>query len=240
MGGSSTGATSDVMNTKGRVAAMFEQMASTYGSKLPLFDVFGGGLIAAAGLQAGQHVLDLACGRGACVRPACEAVGEQGRVLGIDLSSQMIELTAADLRRDDISNVDVRVGDAEHLELPDASFDAVVCGFAVFLFPQPQAALKESRRVLRPGGRFAASMFADRVLDYPWVFDALDQAGIDHDFRGAAPSPVATAQGLSEYLIDTGFGDVSITRVSHSFCSLMLTHCFSGGVRISWDRCSPA
>jgi O-methyltransferase/aklanonic acid methyltransferase len=208
----------DSPEAKARVAAAFERMAPTYGSRLPLFDLFGRDLVAEVQLHDGDRVLDIACGRGACLRPACEAVGRSGRVLGVDLSPQMIALTAEELRRDGISNAEVRVGDAEDLEIDDESFDAVLCGFCVPLFSQPRTALAEFRRVLRPSGRFGASTPADRWIDYPWVFDALDEVGVEHEFRRSAqPNPVSAPEGLSAYLGDAGFDQISITRTQRRF-----------------------
>jgi O-methyltransferase/aklanonic acid methyltransferase len=111
-------------------------------------------LVAAAGVQLGERVLDLACGRGACLRAALGAVGADGFVLGVDFAPAMVEMMAEELRSNGARNAEVRLGDAEHLDLPDGSFDVVTCGFSVFFFPAPEVALTGCRRVLKPGGRF--------------------------------------------------------------------------------------
>ena len=110
-----------------------------------------------------------------CV-PACGGPPRwgSGYVLGVDLSSAMIEVARQDLARLDLpASVEVRVGDAEDLDLPDDSFDLVVCGFGVFFFPDPAAAASEFRRVLRGGGRFAASTFVGSGGGYPWISDVI-------------------------------------------------------------------
>jgi ubiquinone/menaquinone biosynthesis C-methylase UbiE len=203
---------------KAAVTSMFGRMAPTYDSGLALFDVFGRGLVTSAAVRPGECVLDVACGRGACLLPAAEAVGPKGRVLGVDLSPEMIELIGEQLRRDSVANAEVRVGDAEHLEIEDRSFDVVLCGFCVFLFPQPLQAFGEFRRVLRAGGRFACSTFADGVLDYPWVFDALDEAGIQTGLRPRSePNPLLTSEGLSKALAQAEFDQITTTPMEHRF-----------------------
>jgi ubiquinone/menaquinone biosynthesis C-methylase UbiE len=192
---------------KARVALMFTEMASTYGAGADLFADFGRDLVATAAIQPGERVLDLACGRGACLRPASEAVGAAGHVLGLDLSPTMVELTADELRRDNVANAEVRVGDAEHLDLADESFDVVTCGFGVFLFPSPSVALAESRRVLRVGGRYAASTFTDGLNDYPWLPEVVGAFGLLEKMRdrSAQTGPLLRSDGLSQLLTDAGF-----------------------------------
>jgi len=214
----------DEVEAKARVLRAFGQIAPTYGSGLEFFDVFGRDLVAAAGIRAGERVLDLACGRGACVRPASEAVGVRGHVLGIDLSPAMVELASEDLRRNNISNAEVRVGDAESLELANDSFDVVMRGFGVFFFPEPAVAVMESRRVLRSGGRFAASTFADGALDYPWLADLVAEIAVgseqESQLRGAAAAmrrPLLNAEGMSQILSETRFEGVAITTRERRF-----------------------
>jgi len=198
---SATG-TADV---KERIAAIFGRAAHAYDTVIPFFATFGQQLVAAAQLSAGERVLDLACGRGACLRAAAKAVGPSGVVLGVDLSQPMIAATAAALRAEGVENAQVRVGDAEHLELAAASFDAVICGFGVFFFPEPQRALSECRRVLRPGGRFAASTFTSGRGGYAWAEDVARGTGEDPQ---PVQSPVRTAEGLENALRQAGFEQI--------------------------------
>jgi ubiquinone/menaquinone biosynthesis C-methylase UbiE len=198
--------------TKERLVHDFAEMARSYGTGLDFFERFGRDLVAAVAPQPGERVLDLACGRGACLRPTADAVGPNGFVLGIDLSPAMIELTGDDLRRGEVDNAEVRVGDAEHLELDAESFDVVTCGLAVFLFPATAVALGECRRVLRPGGRFAASTFADGHLEYPWLPELLAQVGLMGPMQ-----PMPGSQALTQVLSATGFERVTTTTSEQRF-----------------------
>jgi SAM-dependent methyltransferase len=136
----------------------------------------------------------------------------------------MVELATEGLRRDNISNAEFRVGDAEHLELANESFDVVMCGFGVFLFPKPEVAVMESRRVLHPGGRFVASTFGDGVLDYPWLVEVVEEIAVgsemESQLRGAAAAmrrPLLNAEGMSQILSKARFEGVAITTSERRF-----------------------
>lgn len=153
---------------KAMVADTFSAAADTYDEVIDFFGPFGSSLVAAAEVRPGQTVLDVACGRGACLRPALDAVGPDGRVLGIDLAPGMVEALAADLAARGIANAEVRVGDAEAIDLPDASVDVVTAGFMIFFCPDPDRVLAELHRVLRAGGTLALSTF-DGDVPSKWV-----------------------------------------------------------------------
>jgi SAM-dependent methyltransferase len=199
---------------KAGVVALFGALAPTYDTVIPHFDTFARRLVDIARLQRGDRVLDLACGRGACLRAAAAAVGPEGRVVGVDLAPEMVERTATDVAAERMGNVEVRVGDAEHLDADDGSFDAVVCGFGVFFFPAPDAAMTECRRVLRPGGRFAASTYAHGEAGYPWAADVATELGRPPTLP---TSPVLTAEGLRVCLERAGFVDIRTTPVEGRF-----------------------
>ena len=146
---------------KERVVGIFNRSAATYDRVGPrFFSHFGQRLADFAQLGAGLHVLDIAAGRGAVLVPTAQRVGASGRVVGIDLSADMVRETSADIHNAGWRNVEMRQMDAEHLEFPDAAFDRVVCGFALWFFPDPSSALREIRRVLKPGGFFALTTWA--------------------------------------------------------------------------------
>jgi rhodanese-related sulfurtransferase/SAM-dependent methyltransferase len=105
-------------------------------------------------LVPGKIVVDLACGMGSLGRRAAERVrGHGGRVIAIDRSPRMIEAARQQAAGDD--NLELVVGDASALQLPDDSCDVVFCRFALPVLADPAAALARSLAVLKPGGRFA-------------------------------------------------------------------------------------
>ena len=119
-------------------------------------------LLACASLAPGERVLDVACGTGLVAFAAAKAVGPGGEVVGVDISGQMIE--AARLRADvrKVPNARFTRMDAETLTLPDAAFDVVLCALGLMYMPDPARALREMRRVLRPGGRLVLAVWGDR------------------------------------------------------------------------------
>lgn len=141
------------------VAQVFSDSAESYDQVIDFFAPFGRALVEAAGLAPGARVLDVASGRGACLYPALDAIGPEGSVTGIDIAPGMVEALTVDLCDRGITNAEVHVGDAEGLDLPDGSFDAVLGGFMIFFCPDPQRVLAEFARVLRPGGVVALTIF---------------------------------------------------------------------------------
>jgi ubiquinone/menaquinone biosynthesis C-methylase UbiE len=201
---------------RGRIADLFGRVAPTYDTVIPFFETFARHLVRAARLKAGERVLDIACGRGACARNAAETVGPGGYVLGLDLSAGMVAEAQKDLAELNIHNAEFQVGAAEHLDLPDTSFDTVLCGFGVFFFAEPTAALLECQRVLRSSGRFAASTFLDGVGGYKWEDEVLKEIGRG-DPVSKSPTPLRTAGGLVAAVARAGFTAPRITRVEGRF-----------------------
>jgi ubiquinone/menaquinone biosynthesis C-methylase UbiE len=111
-------------------------------------------LLSAAALQRGERVLDVACGTGVIARLASERVGSSGKVIGIDVAPDMIEVARATTAPPG-PMIEWRQGDATSLPFPDGSFDVLLCQMGLMLFPDKAAALAEMGRVLTAGGRIA-------------------------------------------------------------------------------------
>ncbi len=121
-------------------------------------------LIGCAALSPGERVLDLACGTGLVSFAAAQAVGPHGSVIGVDLSGRMIDAAWQRAREKSLGNVSFARMDAEQLDLPDGSFDVALCSLGFMYMPEPEQALREMRRVLRPGGRLVAAVWGERQL----------------------------------------------------------------------------
>ncbi len=121
-----------------------------------LFAQWGPVVAEIAGVGPGMQVLDVGCGTGALTRAAARLVGEGGAVTGLDPNPEMLAVAATRPEP-----VDWVPGRAEALPFADRSFDAVVSQFAMMFFEDRPAALREMRRVARPGGRVAAAVCGD-------------------------------------------------------------------------------
>ena len=118
--------------------------------------------------QPGETVLDIAAGNGGVSHALSPQVGDAGRVICTDFAPAMVESAR---RRGDalgLTNIDYRVMDAERMELEDASVDAAVCRFGYMLMADQVAALKETRRVLRDGGRLTFAVWGEPMKN-AWV-----------------------------------------------------------------------
>ena len=113
-----------------------------------------------ARIQPGQRILDIAAGAGEPAVSAAERVGPSGYVLATDISEGIVELALQVALERGLKQIETRAMDGEKLDLPDASFDAVLCRLGLMYMPHPVTALREWRRALRPGGRVAVVVFS--------------------------------------------------------------------------------
>src|SRR2546430_5143089 len=143
-----------------RIRQMFDQVAARYDARNRLFSAdrdraWRRRAAQRAALRPGQTALDLCTGTGKLAHELVSFVGPSGRVIGVDFSPAMLELAR---RRE--PQVEFRLGDVTRLDQPDASVDAVTIGFGLRNLVDRNAALREMRRVLRPGGRLVILEFA--------------------------------------------------------------------------------
>ena len=169
----------------------------------------------------GDTVLELAAGPGGTGFAAAATLGDHGRLISSDFSSEMVEVARRRATELGLVNVEHRVIDAEEISLENDSVDGVLCRFGFMLMPDPAAALAETRRVLRPGGRLALAVWST-AAENPWVAIA----GRILAERGLSPPPEPGAPGmfvlgdearLRELLQGAGFDVQRVERVSVRF-----------------------
>ena len=173
-----------------------------------------GWMLEATQLQPGQRVLELACGPAGLGLEAARAVGPDGSVLLTDFSPAMVEAARARAAELGIGNAEFSVADAQNLDLPDASFDAVLCRFGFMLIGDPFAAMQETACVLRPDGRLAVAVWGEPA-DNEWIM--LPMRALMEHFD--APAPDLDAPGLWAFrdhdrlrgmLANAGLGGVKV------------------------------
>ncbi|MFF0066446.1 class I SAM-dependent methyltransferase [Streptomyces sp. NPDC005279] len=141
---------------KTKVTAAFNGAAATYDRLgVEFFTPMGRRLVELAAPQPAERLLDVGCGLGATLLPAATRIGPAGHALGIDIAEAMIEEAGREAERQSITNVELRVMDGEHPDLPARSFDLVLGSYSVIFLPDARAALARYAGLLRDGGRIA-------------------------------------------------------------------------------------
>ncbi|MDK1491166.1 methyltransferase domain-containing protein [Sinorhizobium sp. 7-81] len=188
-------------------------------------------LLAAARVAKGMRVLDVCTGPGMLARAAVE---RGAQVVGLDFSGKAIESA-----RRNVPDAEFQEGDAQALPFDAESFDAIVCGYGIIHVPDPQTALAEMHRVLKPGGYLAASVWQapEPTNGFGLLFGAIKKHGnldvpLPHGpdfFQFSEPEKLRAA------FEDSGFADVTVAGVDQTWemgdPSGMITAILEGGVR---------
>jgi SAM-dependent methyltransferase len=162
-----------------------------------------GNPIALASLRPGEVVLDLGSGAGFDCFLAARAVGATGRVIGVDMTHEMLRKARANAAQNGYTHVEFRLGEIEHLPVADASVDVVISNCVINLSPEKAQVFREAFRVLKPGGRLAVS---DVVATVPFP----DEVQRDLALRAGCVAGASLIDNLEGMLIDAGFVDIRI------------------------------
>jgi SAM-dependent methyltransferase len=167
-------------------------------------------LRAAAGVRAGERVLDVGCGAGQTTREAARAAAP-GDVLGIDVSAPALERARRLAAADGLDNVGYEEGDCQTHRFEPSSFDVAISRFGVMFFSDPIAAFGNIARALRPDGRLVALVW-QRHGDNEWAV-AIDEAVGSTMAEGLHPFSLGDPDVTTPILERAGFGDVRFEDV---------------------------
>jgi SAM-dependent methyltransferase len=173
-------------------------------------------LVEAIHPQPGHSVLELAAGLGDTGLLAAQLVAPGGKVLITDGSENMLAAAREHAEEVGATNVELRTMQAEWIDLPTASVDGVICRFGYMLLLDPEAALRETRRVLKPGGRVALAVWDDLERN-PWM-KVLREALVARGLAPAAvpdggPFSLGSQEAVAELLATAGFEDVEVSAM---------------------------
>lgn len=174
-------------------------------------------MLALCEIAPGQRILDLACGTG---EPAISAASRAkgGDVIALDFVEEMLDFAREKAAARGVTNITFQKADAEQLQFPDATFDAVTVRFGLMFMPEPLACLRRAYRVLKPGGHFAAACWSG-PKENPWASLPM---GIVRRELGLEPPPpdspglfaFADPERLQSVLREAGFHHVTVEPVT--------------------------
>jgi SAM-dependent methyltransferase len=175
-------------------------------------------LVDKADPQPGQTILEIAAGTGDLGFSVAERVGEEGRVISTDFTPEMVGVARANGQALGLANVEYRLMDAENMDLDDDSVDGVVCRWGYMLMADPVAALNETKRVLRGGGRLAFAVWSSADRN-PWA----TVPGMTLVQLGHVPPPEPGMPGIfamadpgriRELVSGAGFGEPELEEIT--------------------------
>ncbi len=199
-------------------------------------------LLELADLKSGDRVLDVACGTGLVTFRAGALVAPEGEVVGTDISERMITAAREAAAARGIANIRFERMDAEDLKFADGTFDMTLCALGLMYVPDPEKAVREFHRLVRPGGRAAAAVWGQRSkCGWAEIFPIVD-ARVQSDV-----CPMFFRLGLGESLqhafAAAGFRDITTrrleTRLLYATPAEACEAAFAGGpVGLAYSRFS--
>jgi SAM-dependent methyltransferase len=162
-----------------------------------------GNPVALASLLPGQTVLDLGSGGGFDAFLAARAVTNFGKVVGVDMTSEMVGRARRNQEKGNFRNVDFRLGEIEHLPVADGTVDVIISNCVINLSPDKQQVFREAFRVLKPGGRLTIS-------DIVALHELPEEVRMNFELHTGCVAGAAVVGDLERWLREVGFEDIRI------------------------------
>lgn len=179
-----------------------------------------GRYLRAVGVGTGERVLEIGAGTGDQTLAVAERVGTQGSVVAVDLSAEMLAVAERRAQAAGLNNIDFYVGKVSDAGLDDGGFDAAVSGFTWLFLPDPVGDASRVRSLLKPGGRFAASVWGPPqqvpMMALPMTV-VIPELGIEPPTPQDDTMPLSDPAVFQQVLIDAGFDSVSVEAFHEDF-----------------------
>lgn len=195
-----------VTNVWDKVATNFSKVGPNY------WNEFGENLVELSNINKGSKVLDIGMGRGASLFPALKKVSEDGEVIGIDFSEEMVEQTSLDIENQNISNAKVLTMDARNLIFEEESFHNVIGGFCVGVLLYGDDSLNGVMRILKQGGEAGFSIWGEQP-DQVWLTEIVNKYIKPAPQNNNEPQKVikfSTTKDIKNVLEKEGFKNIRV------------------------------
>lgn len=191
---------------KQQVADCYSQRSNTY-DEGDFHPKLAHHLIEYAAIHRGQKILDIATGTGLVAIEAAQLVGSEGQVIGVDISTGLLEQAKRKVKVADLSNIELILADAEALDFPDDSFDRVLCCSALPLMTNVPADLRLWRRFLQPDGLMGLCVFAETAFIASVVLKKVTQR---YGVQLVMSDLTGTQEKCYTLLREAGFEDIEV------------------------------
>lgn len=198
----------------------WDKIAEKFDLWLPHIAPVGEALLAALDAKPGERILDLASGTGEPALTLAQRLKGHVTILGVDAADGMVRVAQAKVMKERLQGISFRCMPAEQLALEDNSFDRALCRFGVMLFTDPLQGLKEMRRVLKPGGRFALAVWStpEAMPTLHWSYQVFSKRLPEDLHPPLAKVTSLGASGLLEDLLATaGFSSFTVERKTFDY-----------------------
>jgi ubiquinone/menaquinone biosynthesis C-methylase UbiE len=205
----------DPREFKESIAEVFSRAADSYDRVgPPFFNYFAEGLVRFVEIPVGAHVLDVATGAGAALCAAARATGADGRVVGVDISSEMVARAGSRAVKEGHPHVEAYTMDAENLEFSDGEFEVVLCAMGVMFFPNLVTVIDRFAKVLRTGGKLGISTFGGQDEMSRRIVELAGEYGVKKHLMW---SPLRSEGEHRALLESSGFQDIFTTTEKADF-----------------------
>lgn len=200
------------MDRKQKVAAGFNLASVGYDRQAVRFlALTARRLVELADIKSQETILDVATGTGAAAIAISPIIGANGRVIGIDLAQDMLAVAQRNITTAGLHNIELQLGDGEHLSFSNNSFDKVICASGIFFLPDMLTGLRDWLRVTKPGGIVAFSSFGESAFNpmREMYADRIQKYGVELQ-KSRGMQRLNTTEKCSILMQEAGFGDFAI------------------------------